>query len=346
MGGSKSKPATSYTAPTTVWDTQSPYLADTYQQAQNIYAQQAGNTAPQQSVDQWAQLLGQAQGQYGAAGNWLDQAMSQYQGANNGIQQGYGLLGDARAQYGMANQGLLQGYGALNQAQGGFNSFMNPGINPMSDVYARLAGQQFNEQIMPGLRGDAAVAGGLGNSRSGIAQGLAGARVGQQLQDWNAQLYGEDMNRKMLASQGLAGLGGQYGNLATQQAGIGQGYGVLGGLAGQLAGQQAGIGQGMGNLGVQRAGIGQAQADLGRQYGGLAGMQQAIPWGNLEQYRSLIGNPAMVGGGGTSTGGTAGSSGMWGTVASIAGLALAPATGGASLLAAGAVNAGLNSYYK
>jgi hypothetical protein len=346
MGGSKSKAATSTTAPTTVWDVQSPYLADTYQQAQNIYTQQQGNTAAQQSVDQWAQMMSQAQGQYGQAGSWLDQAMGQYGQAGQGIQQGYGLLGDARNQYGMANQGLLQGYGALNQAQSGFNSFMNPGVNPMSDVYARLAGQQFNEQIMPGLRGDAMVAGGLGNSRSGIAQGLAGARVGQQLQDWNAQLYGEDMNRKLQASQGLAGLGSQYGGLAGQQANIGQGYGVLGGLAGQLAGQQAGIGAGMGDLGSRRAALGADQASLGRLYGGLAGMQQALPWGNLEQYRSMIGNPTMVGGGGSSTGGTAGSSGMWGSVASIAGLALAPATGGASLLAAGAVNQGLNSYYK
>lgn len=272
MGGSKSKPATQ--APSTVWNPQTPYLQDLYSQAQNTYNANQGNTQAQGYLDQFGQQLGMA-------GN----------------------------QFGMANQGLQGGYGALGDARQGFNSFMNPGANPASDMYARMAGQQFNEQIMPGLQGDAMVAGGLGNSRAGIAQGLAGARMGQQLQDWNAQLYGEDMNRKLQASQGLAGLGGQYGDLAGMQGQLGQQYGLLGG-----------------------------------QYGQLANAQQSLPWMALNQYRGLLGNPTVLGGGGT--GATQASSGWGGTVASLAGLALAPATGGASLLAAGAVNQGLNSYYK
>lgn len=333
MGGSKSKPATSYTAPTTVWDQQAPFLQDTYQQAQNIFNQQQALGNPgQASLDQFGAWLGQAGNQFGGANSALDQALAQYQASNAGLNQGYGVLGQA-------NAGLNQGYGVLGQAAQGFGGLMNPGQNPMSQVYARLAGQQFNEQIMPALRGDAMVGGGLGGSRAGIAQGLAGARMGESLRDWNAQLYNEDMNRVLQASQGLSGLGSAYGGLAGVQGQLGSAYGGL-------AGQQAGIAQGIGQLGGARAGIASQMAELGRLYGGYAGMQQAAPWANIEQYRSLIGNPTMVGGGGSSTGATQGSSGAWGTVIGLAGAALAPVTGGASLLAAGAANQAVNSYYK
>lgn len=281
-------------------------------------------------LNQWGDQLRMSGQQFGQANQGLLQGMGILGQANAGAQQGYGVLGQA-------NAGVQQGYGALGDARGGFNSFMNPGENPASAMYARLAGQQFNEQIMPGLKGDAMVAGGLGNSRAGIAQGLAGARVGQQLQDWNAQLYNEDMNRKLQASQGLSGLGGQYGQLAGQQTQIGNAYG-------QLAGTQGNIGGQYGQLAGLQGQLGEAYGQLGGQYGNLANAQQSLPWMALNQYRNAIGQPTVMSGGGT--GATQGSAGWGGTVASLAGLALAPATGGASLLAAGAVNQGLNSYYK
>lgn len=356
MGGKKSTPATQ--APSTVWDPQAPYLQDLYQNAQNTYLANRDNTQSQGYLDQYGSQLGMAGQQFGMANQGIQNSYGLLGQANQGVQQGYGALGQAgqglQQGYGVlgqAGQGLQQGYGTLDEARGGFNSFMNVGANPASDMYARLAGQQFNEQIMPGLQGDAMVAGGLGNSRGNIAQGLAGARMGQQLQDWNAQLYGEDMNRKMQASQGLAGLGGQYGSLAGQQTQLGNAYGNLGGLQtqlgnayGQLGGTQGQIGGQMGNLAGLQGQLGEAYGQLGSQYGNLANAQQSLPWMALNQYRGLLGSPTVLSGGGT--GATAGSSGWGGTVASLAGLALAPATGGASLLAAGAVNQGLNSYYK
>jgi hypothetical protein len=130
----------------------------------------------------------------------------------------------------LLNSNNDQGMGAYNQgmnALGGqnmqqaFNTLgrmQNPGMDPMMGVYANQIGQNFREQIMPGLRGDAALAGGLGNSRAGIAQGLAGARAGQQLQDFGAQLYGANQDRAAQAAQAA-------GQLGMQQAG---GYGSMG----------------------------------------------------------------------------------------------------------------------
>jgi hypothetical protein len=133
-----------------------------------------------------------------------------------GQNQMYGGQGQA---YGAYNQGMnALGGQNMQQAFGTLNRMQNPGVDPMMGVYANQIGQNFREQIMPGLRGDAALAGGLGGSRAGIAQGLAGARAGQQLQDFGAQLYGANQDRAAQAAQAA-------GQLGMQQAG---GYGTLG----------------------------------------------------------------------------------------------------------------------
>jgi hypothetical protein len=169
------------------------------------------------------------------------------------------------------------------QMQGAFNTLnqmQNPGTDPMMGVYGRQIGQQFNEQIMPGLRGDAMVGGGYGGSRAGIAQGLAGARMGQQMQDFGAQLYGQNQDRRLNAAN-------MAGNLSMQQ---GQGYGQGAALAGQL-GQQYG-----------------AFADQAQ---GLGQFGMGIPWYNLQQYAGLLGAPQMqdLGASGSSSGTSSGKSG-------------------------------------
>jgi hypothetical protein len=125
-------------------------------------------------------------------------------------QQAYNALG---------GQNMQNAFGTLNQLQ-------NPGADPMMGVYGRQIGQQFNEQIMPGLRGDAMVGGGYGGSRAGIAQGLAGARAGQQLQDFGAQLYGQNQDRRLQAANASGALSGQisqqYAGMADQAQQLGQ----------------------------------------------------------------------------------------------------------------------------
>ena len=236
-------------------------------------------------------------------GSWQQQQGFQPagSGALNSFEQ---MLGQARGQMGQAGQGYGRGYQGLGEQAAWLKQFQNPGMDPMADVYAKNVAQNFNEQIMPGLRGGAALAGGMGSSRQGISEGLAAGRSSQQLQDFAAQLYGQQMDRSLQAA-------GQLGQNAM-------GYG-------QLA-------NGQGNLGEQMSG-------LGGQYGALSQMQQALPWYALNQYKGLLGNPTVLSGGGQSSATATGGGSTLGDVAKIAGVVAAPFTGGASLAVTAAAGA-------
>jgi hypothetical protein len=251
---------------TDIWGTQAGYLGDLYARAQQQSWQPSGGFG----------ALDQAGGAYGQAGGLYGQSL--------------GSLGQAGSLYGGSLGYLGQAGGAYGQSQAALNRLANPTqADPMQAVYARNLGQQFNEQIMPGLKGDAAIGGGLGGSRAGIAQGLAGARMGQQMQDFAAQLYGQQQDRALQAGQALQGVGQGYlqGMQGMQQAGAG--------YADIAAGQQAAAG-GMGNL--------------GQAYQGLATQQQQMPWYAIQQYAGLLGPAVMrnMGGYARGSGTTSGSS--------------------------------------
>ena len=155
-------------------------------------------------------------------------------------QQFQNLWGQAGAMNASGGQQGL-GYNAYNQAQGlnqqagnAFNRLANPGTDPMMGAYAQQIGQQFNEQIMPQLRGDAMVAGGYGGSRAGIAQGVAAGQAQRNIQDFGAQLYGQNQDRALQAAQGLGGLA--QNSLATGQFGMGIPWYNLQQYAGLLGG--------------------------------------------------------------------------------------------------------------
>jgi hypothetical protein len=141
-------------------------------------------------------------------------------------------------------------------------NLQNPTVDPMLGVYAQQVGQQFNREIMPGIQGQAALGGGLGGSRAGIAQGLAAAEAQRNIQNFGAQLYGQGQDRALQAA-------GAQGQLAQglAQAGL-QGAGMYGQL-----GQQAMQG-GLNNLAIGQFGMG-------------------VPWYAAQQYAGLLGNPIM-----------------------------------------------------
>lgn len=243
---------------------------------QNLANSGAGMAAGQQGYDQGMGYLGQAMGGLGQASQYNQQGM------------------DAMGQGMRYNQQAMAQAGSpyMTGAQNTLSRLQNPGLDPMMAVYGRQIGQQFNEQVMPGLRGDAMVAGGLGGSRAGIGQGLAGARMGQQLQDFGAQLYGQNQDRALAAA-------GQAGNLQNMIAGI---YGQGAGMAGQLG---QGMMQGSQNQqaisGMYGQGSQQAQA-LG-QYG------MGIPWYAQQQMAGLLGPAIMQNLGGYGTSASSGKSG-------------------------------------
>jgi hypothetical protein len=186
-----------------------------------------------------------------AGGTALEQTQSPYlqnlwtsgQGlANQGAGQDMGMAGYNQGMD-YLNQGMA-GLGGQNM-QGAFSTLgrlQNPGMDPMMDVYARQLGQNFNEQIMPGLRGDAMAAGGLGSSRAGIAQGLAGARMGQQMQDFGAQLYGQNQDRALQAANAMGGLQGSISGMYGQGGQLAQQLGQFGmGVPWYAQNQMAGL---------------------------------------------------------------------------------------------------------
>jgi hypothetical protein len=143
---------------------------------------------------------------WGPQAGFLQDIYSQAQGMKQDLQ---GYAGQA---------GLDQMRGALGQSQQALMGLANPQqTDPLMGMYANQIGQQFNEQIAPGIRGDAMLGGNRGGSRQGIGLGLAGARAGQQLQDFGAQLWGQQQQNALSAAQGLQGVAGGYGQLAGQQ---------------------------------------------------------------------------------------------------------------------------------
>ena len=143
---------------------------------------------------------------WGPQAGYLQDIYSQAQGMKQDLQ---GWAGQA---------GLDQMRGALGQSQQALQRLANPDqTDPLMGMYAKQIGQQFNEQIAPGIRGDAMLGGNRGGSRQGIGLGLAGARAGQQLQDFGAQLWGQQQQNALSAAQGLQGVAGGYGQQALQQ---------------------------------------------------------------------------------------------------------------------------------
>lgn len=134
--------------------------------------------------------------------------------------------GNAALQQGMGYMG--QGVGQLGNAYQGMNAMANmqPGaMNPQLRAYANQVGQQFNEQIMPQLRGQAATAGQLGSSRAGLAQAAAGAMAQRNIQDFAGEQYQQDMTRQLQALQAMQAGGAALGQLGAMMPAYSQQYG-------------------------------------------------------------------------------------------------------------------------
>lgn len=110
---------------------------------------------------------------------------------------------------------------SLNQSNTALAEMLTPQDDPMLARYATNLGQQFNEQFLPGLQGEAALAGGLGGSRQQIGSALGAQRAMQTLGDFTAQTYSDQQNRRLAAAQGIGGNA--------------QGYLDAGALSGNLA---------------------------------------------------------------------------------------------------------------
>jgi hypothetical protein len=208
---------------------------------------------------------------WGGQAPYLQGLYAQGQGlANAGVPQGAMNVYNQQAAGGVGVQPWLQSY--RNQGPGAdvtswMNSFRNPGIDPAFNAYSQAIGQQFREQVMPEMQGQAALAGGLGNSRAQIGQALAGQRAMQEIGNFGANAYAGQQQRSLAAGTALGGFQNDYAQRGMQAA----------------------------------LGLGQLQDAAGNRQMLAAQALQAAPWYNMQQYKGLLGNPAIVGGGGQSS---------------------------------------------
>jgi len=168
-------------------------------------SQQSASESKQFGTDIWGpqspylqDLYARAQSQLGQQGG-IDQANQFQTGASNALDYSQQVLRNS------------------NQALG---QFLQPGQDPAVSAYATNLGQQFQEQFLPGLRGDAALAGGLGGSRQQIGQALGAQRAMQTLGDFSAQTYAGQQERALQAAQGIGQNALGFQNAATAGMGM------------------------------------------------------------------------------------------------------------------------------
>ncbi len=225
-----------------VWGAQAPWLQQLYQNAGNMY----GATGSSQS------------GQF-----WGDMASGESWNAANAI--------------GNANNATTMMGNTLGDTATALKGFLNPtGTDPLSEAYARQMGQQFNEDFLPGLNGNAALAGGLGGSRSQIGAALGSQRAMQSIGDFNASLYGQQQDRALQAAQGLGAVAQGYGDQASS----------------------------FGNNAAGSLAVSQNNMNLGN-------YAQQMPWAQLQMFQGLLGSPVMQDLGGWSKGTGSGSGSGW-----------------------------------
>jgi len=120
-----------------------------------------------------------------------------------------------RDELGLTNDDLLQAAQTVNQGitMGQVQSFLgetprgpqrqqeqykpNPYLDQMAQGIIQQTNRNLNEQIMPGIRSQAVAAGGYGDARQGIAEGLAIGRTNDALTNALANLYGTDYQKAM-----------------------------------------------------------------------------------------------------------------------------------------------------
>lgn len=100
----------------------------------------------------------------------------------------------------------------------------NPYLDQMAAGITQQTTRNLNEQIMPGIRSQAIAAGGFGDARHGVAEGLAIGRTNDALTNALANLYGTDYQKSMDRNASMAQAEMQnklgYAGLDTQRYGI------------------------------------------------------------------------------------------------------------------------------
>lgn len=202
---------------------------------------------------------------------------------------------------------------------------LDPVVN---NAMTRLS-QNFNEQVMPGIRGQAVASGQYGSSRQGIAEGLATRGLAQSMGDMSANMYNNAYNTAQglmgSTANNMAGLGlnNAQGNanrdLSAQMSNASNNLSAqMSNALNQLATQQFNANLGLQNnqqamqlaqqqlanraQGLNILGTGNALQDQNYQQRlGLLDAPNQYNWNNLNRYASIVTPGAGIGGQSSST---------------------------------------------
>lgn len=158
---------------------------------------------------------------------------------------------------------------------------MNPYLDQLINTGLRQTNQQFQENVIPGIRGEASQAGQVGGTRQGIAEGIAGRGLVDAQQDMITRLLSADYEA-----------GRQERGQALQQLGATNQFDISTGLQAQQlqeAVRQASVAQALQGAQVGQA-IGTTQQGLGLQGAQIgAGLTQAGTQSGIQQYLGALG---------------------------------------------------------
>jgi len=237
-----------------------------------------GSTTVKQDSTPWRPQQGYLTSGFDKAAQWANAAPQSYGGqwfapVNAQQQASWDKLAGLGQQAGAASALSGAALPMLQKVANRNNAFqMNPYTEQAIAATLRPVQQQFSEQVLPQIRGQAISSGGYGGSRQGVAEGLATRSLNQQMLDTTAQMQNQAWQfgqQQALAAQNQSlQAAGMLPQIAAQQFGL------------QQQGVQAGIQAGNLQQAAQQAALDaqKAQWDFNRQ----------LPADILQQYMGLI----------------------------------------------------------
>ena len=256
----------------TPWAGQSKYLTDLFTQGQKLYNAPGPNYYPGNAIAGFNPVQHQAQAE----------ALTAAQGLQPHINTALGV-----------DTALTGAQPTLSPANP-FLSATNPWLNAAVQAAAVPTLQELTNTILPSISDKAISADNLGNSREGLAQGLAIQGAQRAIADESAKMYSQGYG------QDLAAYGQHYGqNLQAEAQGRASQERALG-LLPTLARVAQIPSQITGAVGTENQQLAQAQINaLMQRYN----YQQSLPYKKLQAYSQII-NGLNGGGYGTATQGS------------------------------------------
>lgn len=267
----------------TPWKEQSPFLTYGFNEAKNLYNQQAANPYYQGST--YAQLTPE---QYNALSLAQNYAVGQGADLANTAAGAAVPMIDAGAQYGANAQALLGQAGRNTTRQtirDAAQYASNPYMDGMVDAASRDVGRVLGEQTLPGLADAAIQSGNTNSTQYEVANALARRDAGDRVADISAGLRGDAYQNGLTLAQ--AGIQNQMANRLAANAQVGNAFNS--GLSGLDRSQQM-ANTNFDNLLTAGNVLQQNnQGILDEAFQRWQGQQQQ-PWANLGNFWNIVGS--------------------------------------------------------